>query len=336
VRSQCQLIDDLLDVARIVSGNLRLDFHQVNPSSVIEAALDVVRPVAEAKGIVLVSKLERTHTTVVADVDRLQQAIWNLLTNAIKFTSKGGRVEIRSQRTVSGIEIVVADTGQGIPADFLPHVFDRFRQADASSTRNHGGVGLGLAIVRHLIELHGGTVFAASDGKGKGATFTICLPVRAGREDSSKIAVRNENSKARRESRPEDREILKGLRVLVVEDESEDREVLSASLVRFGAIAKVSASAAEALNELDRFRPDVLVADIGMPVEDGYSLIRKIRARPVDHGRLTPAIALTAYAGNANRQRALETGYQKHITKPADPNELASAILSLAKGTPPG
>jgi PAS domain S-box-containing protein len=332
VRSQCQLIDDLLDVARIVSGKLRLELREVDPAAVIGAALDVVRPVAEAKGIGLVSKLERTVTTIVADPDRLQQVIWNLLSNAIKFTPKGGCVEIRSQRIDSGIEIVVADTGRGIAENFLPYVFDRFRQADASSTRMHGGIGLGLAIVQHLIELHGGTVFAASDGKGKGATFTIRLPDPAVRTDGSKIAVRNESSKARRGRRPEDREMLEGLRVFLVEDESEDREVLSALLGHFGAIAKASASAAEALSELDRFRPDVLVADIGMPIEDGYSLIRKIRARPVDHGGLTPAIALTAYAGDANKQRALETGYQKHMTKPADPNELASAILSLAKG----
>jgi CheY-like chemotaxis protein len=332
VRSQCQLIDDLLDVARIASGNLRVELREVEPSSVISGALEVIRPVAEAKQVVLVSALDAAVTTVMADPDRLQQVIWNLLTNAIKFTPKGGRVEIRSQRIDSGIEIVVADTGQGIDGDFLPYVFDRFRQADTSSTRTHGGVGLGLAIVRHLTELHGGTVFAASEGKGKGATFIIHLPVPGVPANSSTIAVRKENTEARRESHPEDIEILKGVRVLVVEDESVDREVLSASLVHFGATARASATAAEGLSELDGFRPDVLVADIGMPIEDGYSLIRKIRARPVDHGGLTPAIALTAYAGNVNKQRALGTGYQKHMTKPADPNELARTILSLAKG----
>jgi PAS domain S-box-containing protein len=333
VRSQCQLIDDLLDVARIVSGKLRLELREANPAAVISSALDVVRPVAEAKGVGLASKLERTVKIVVADPNRLQQVIWNLLSNAIKFTPKGGRVEIRSQRTDSGIEIVVADTGQGIAEDFLPYVFDRFRQADASSTRSHGGVGLGLAIVRHLIELHGGTVFAASGGKGKGATFTVHLPASSIRTDYSTTAARKGNIEPGREPVPEDREMLKGLRVLLVEDEPEDREVLAASLDHFGAITKATASAAEGLCELDRFRPDVLIADIGMPIEDGYALIRKIRTRPPDHGGLTPAIALTAYAGNVNRQRALETGYQKHMTKPADPNELARAILSLAEGT---
>jgi PAS domain S-box-containing protein len=332
VHSQCQLIDDLLDVARIVSGKLRLELCDVDLSKVIAAALDVVRPAAEAKQIDLVAELDRAASVVWADSERLQQVIWNLLSNAVKFTPDGGRVVIQSRRTASGIEIVVADTGQGIGADFLPYVFDRFRQADVSSTRTQGGLGLGLAIVRHLIELHGGTVLAASPGKGKGATFTVRLPLRAVRTSSSKGGGRKQERGALVDITAEDREMLKGLRVLVVEDNLDDREVLFAELAQQGAMVSASASAAEALSGLDEFRPDVLVADIAMPGEDGYSLIRKIRASPLDHGGLTPAIALTAYAGDANRKRALEAGFQKHMTKPADPDELARTILRLARG----
>ena len=332
VRSQCQLVDDLLDVARIVSGKLRLELCEVDPSNAIAAALDVVRPAAQAKQIDLVAELDPTVSVVWADPERLQQVVWNLLSNAVKFTPGGGRVVIQSRRTDSGIEIVVTDTGQGISEDFLPYVFDRFRQADVSSTRTHGGLGLGLAIVRHLIELHGGTVFAASPGKGNGATFTIRLPVRAVRTSSSKRRGRKQEREALVDITAEDREMLKGLRVLVVEDNSDDREVLFTELAEQGAMVSASASAAEALSGLEQFRPDVLVADIAMPGEDGYSLIRKIRACPLDHGGRTPAIALTAYAGDANRRRALEAGFQKHMTKPADPSELARTIVRLARG----
>ena len=332
VHSQCQLVDDLLDVARIASGKLRLDIAEVDPLKVIAAALEVVRPAAEAKQIDLAAELDPTVSGVWADSERLQQVVWNLLSNAIKFTAEGGRVGIQLQRTNSAIEIVVADTGQGISPDFLPYVFDRFRQADVSSTRTHGGLGLGLAIVRHLIELHGGTVFAASPGRGKGATFTVRLPIRPVCASSSKVPARDHEPETVRDVCGEDKEILKGLRILVVEDELEDREVLSAELAHHGATVSVSACAAEAFRELRRLRPDVLVADIGMPDEDGYSLIRKIRACPFDQGGRTPAIALTAYAGDANRKRALEAGYQKHIAKPADPSELAQTIIRLLRG----
>ena len=334
VRSQGQLIEDLLDVSRITSGKLRLELHEIHPSAVIAAALDVVRPAAEAKQIVLISELDPAVSAVSADPERLQQVIWNLLSNAIKFTPNGGRVEIRSHRTDSAVEIVVADTGQGISEEFLPHVFERFRQADSSTARTHGGLGLGLAIVRHLIELHGGTVHAASAGKGKGATFTVRVPLRALQTYRPKeIAGRKqENEALTNVISPEDRDILKGLRVLVVDDNLEDREVLFAELGHEGATVSTSDCAAGALAELERFRPDVLVADIGMPVEDGYGLIRKIRTCSVEHGGLTPAIALTAYAGDANRKRALDAGYQEHMTKPVDPNELARTIVSLAAG----
>jgi PAS domain S-box-containing protein len=335
VVSQGQLIDDLLDVSRIVAGKLRLELREIHPSWVIAAALDVVRPAAEAKQIALASELDPAVITMSADPERLQQVIWNLLSNAIKFTPNGGRVGIRSRGTDSTVEIVVADTGQGISEEFLPHVFERFQQADASTGRKHGGLGLGLAIARHLIELHGGTVHATSAGPGKGATFTVRLPLRVLPTDRPRrIAQRIPESRALANViTAEDRDILKGLRVLVVDDNSEDREVLFAELGHQGATVSTSDCAAGALCELDKFRPDVLVADIGLPSEDGYSLIRKIRTCSVDRGGHTPAIALTAYGGDANRKRALEAGYQKHMTKPADPNELARTIVSLAAGS---
>jgi len=329
-RSQRQLIDDLLDVSRIVSGKLRLDSREVDPSKVINAALDVVRPTAEAKNIDLVTDLEAFAGTVSGDAERLQQVIWNLLSNAIKFTPEGGRVEIRSRWVDSSIEISVADNGQGISEDFLPYVFERFRQADVSTTRAHGGLGLGLAIVRHLIEIHGGTVHAQSPGLGKGTTFTIRLPGRPASARKVEITTPRNQTELRQEVSGAETEILEGLRILVVDDDSDGREVLAVQLAERGATTNVSASADDALRKLDTFRPDIIVADIGMPGEDGYSLIRKIRDRPLDRSGLTPAIALTAYAGDGNRQRALEAGYQKHLSKPAEPEELALTIASLA------
>jgi PAS domain S-box-containing protein len=318
VRSQSRLINDLLDIARITAGKVRLELRDVDLSNVINAALDSVRPEAAARRIHLEVALDPSVTRVVADPDRLQQVIWNLLSNAVKFTPEEGRVTIRSRRTEDGVEIVVADTGQGIADDFLPYVFDRFRQAEASAKRGGGGLGLGLAIVRQLVDLHNGTVKAASEGEGKGATFTIRLPMSDGGVPSALLDVP-----------AEDHDALKGVRVLIVEDRPEDRAVLFAELTRHGATVTVSASTAEALIELDQFRPDVLVADIGMPGEDGYRLIRRVRSGPLEHGRLTPAIALTAFAGDANRARALEAGYQEHMAKPADPNELARTIVRL-------
>jgi PAS domain S-box-containing protein len=330
IRSQCQLIDDLLDVARIVSGKLRLEMSNIDPSRVIHAALDVVRPAAEAKEIDLVAKLDPSMKLLWADSDRLQQVIWNLLSNAIKFTPSGGRVEIRSRRANSTDEIVVSDTGQGISEDFLPYIFDRFRQADSSTTRTHEGIGLGLAIVRHLIELHGGIVFAESAGKGKGTTFTIRLPLRTARRQKAEVAGRKRGAQTVPLVPAEEGEILKGIRVLLVDDSAEDRDVLVAELTHLGATVCASGSVNEALIKLEKFQPDVLVADIAMPDEDGYSLIRKIRGRPADQRNLTPAIALTAYAGDANRKRVLEAGFHKHMSKPADPTELARTIVDLA------
>jgi len=328
-RSQRQLIDDLLDVSRIVSGKLRLDWRELEPSIVINAALDVVRPTAAAKNIQLVTDLKAHTGTISGDPERLQQVIWNLLSNAVKFTPEGGRVEIRSSWVDSSIEVVVTDTGQGISEDFLPYIFDRFRQADVSTTRAHGGLGLGLAIVQHLIEIHGGTVHAHSAGVGKGATFNIRLPAHPTRARKADSTALTKGSILSQESSGVETGILEGLRILVVDDDSDSREVLAMQLTLRGATTDVSASAEDALKELDMFRPNVIVADIGMPGEDGYSLIRKIRGRPPEHCGLTPAIALTAYAGSENRQRALDAGYQKHISKPVESEELALTIASL-------
>jgi PAS domain S-box-containing protein len=327
-RSQGQLIEDLLDVSRIVSGKMRLDLREVEPTKIVLAALEVVRPTAEAKNIHLVTDLDVASRTVLGDPDRLQQVIWNLLSNAIKFTPEHGRVEIRTRWFDSSIEIVVADNGRGIGEDFLPYIFERFRQADLSTTRTHGGLGLGLAIVRHLVESHGGTVRAQSAGRGTGATFSIRLPVVL-RTGKSKMGVTRREPEKRQEILA-DNELLRGLRILVVDDDADGREVLAGQLAHHGATTSISVSAGDALDKLDMFRPDVIVADIGMPSEDGYSLIRKVRKLPVEHLRIIPAIALTAYAGDANRQRALDAGYQRHISKPAEPGELVLTIADLA------
>ena len=329
-RSQAQLIDDLLDVSRIVSGKLRLSWRPVDPSQILNAAIDVVRPTAEAKNIQLMVDLDVLPGTVSGDAERLQQVIWNLLSNAIKFTPEGGRVDIRSRWVDSSIEIVVADTGQGIREDFLPYIFERFRQADVSTTRTHGGLGLGLAIVRHLIEIHGGTVHAHSAGRGKGATFTIRLPGHTIHHDPLELGGSMDGQGLQQEISMAEPEILSGLRILVVDDDSDAREILTVQLTHQGATTVGSVSVDDALIKLDTFRPDVIVADIGMPGEDGYSLIRKVRSSPLDRSRLTPAIALTAYAGDGNQRRALDAGYQKHISKPAEPEELAQAIANLA------
>jgi CheY-like chemotaxis protein/anti-sigma regulatory factor (Ser/Thr protein kinase) len=275
-----------------------LELRQVDLSKIINAAVDVVRPQAEANHIRLQVALAPEAPMIVADSERLQQIVWNLLSNAIKFTPEGGCVTVQSRRTDEVVEIVVTDTGQGIADDFLPYVFDRFRQAEGSTKRKSGGLGLGLAIVRQLVDLHKGTVSVASGGQGQGATFTVRLP-----------ATRSVGTG--------------GL-------ESDDRQQRAAALQGEGATVSTSAGAAEALIELDQFRPDILVADIGMPGEDGYRLIRRIRSGPLEHGRLTPAIALTSLAGDADRMRALDGGFQEQLAKPADPNVLAQTIVRLA------
>jgi signal transduction histidine kinase len=323
-RSQAQLIADLLDVSRIITGKLRLDFKPVDLRRIIDSAQESVRPAADAKGIHLSISIGPLASPALGDTDRLQQVIWNLLSNAIKFTSKGGSVEVRL-REVEGIAVIrVSDSGIGIRPDFLPYVFDRFRQAEGSITRTHGGLGLGLSIVRHLIELHGGTAEVESAGEGLGATFIIRLPLRAELADDplDRTAVSQGVFNAPN--------LLAGVRVLVVEDEEDTRELLIVALQQCGAEVEAFASVPEALASLARQIPDVLLSDIGVPGEDGYSLIRKVRALPPGLGGDIPAAALTAYARIEDRQRALDAGYQTHLAKPVDPAELISAIGRLA------
>ena len=329
-RAQAQLIDDLLDVSRIVTGKLRMDVRPSDPHSFIDAAVEAVRPAAEAKGVRVQKVIDTGAVVVPGDPGRLQQVVWNLLSNAIKFTPRGGRVQIRSERVNSHLEIIVSDTGQGIASDFLPHVFDRFRQADQKTSRQHGGMGLGLSIVRHLVELHGGTVRAASEGVGQGATFTVMLPITPVYQvDASGSRV---HPGARDLSpAPDGNERLDGLRILVVDDEPDTRELLRQGLEYCGATVKVAGSAADALAKLDKEVPDILISDIGMPGTDGYDLIREIRNLPNEKIRKVAAIALTAYTRVEDRLHALRAGYDMHVPKPVELTELVAVAASVAR-----
>jgi CheY-like chemotaxis protein/anti-sigma regulatory factor (Ser/Thr protein kinase) len=331
--AQNQIIGDLLEVSRIITGKLRLEVSEVELIPIINAAMDAVRPAAEAKQIKLVSSFDPAAGLAAVDPDRLQQIVWNLLSNAVKFTPRGGQVAVRLEREVEHITIIVSDTGAGIEPVFLPFVFDRFRQQEGDTTRAHGGLGLGLAIVRHLVELHGGTVGAASPGKGRGATFTVTLPLAPLREEASEVG-RDRQADAgeipRDSAMAPDR--LRDLRVLAVDDEPDARDLLSKMLTNYGAEVKTCASAAEALRTLGEWRPDALVSDIGMPGEDGYELLGKIRAREPERGGRIPAVALTAYARAEDERRALAAGYQIHIPKPVEPDLLAVTVARLAGG----
>jgi PAS domain S-box-containing protein len=327
-RSLANLIEDVLDVSRIIRGQLRLNVRPVQLVSVIEAAIDTVRPAAEAKAIRVRSVLDPLVGPVSGDSDRLQQIVWNLLSNAVKFTPKGGRVQVLLERVDSHVELTASDTGQGISAEFLPYVFDRFRQADSSTTRSYSGLGLGLAIVRHLVELHGGTVHAESQGEGQGATFIVKLPlmpVCLKATDPERVHPTVGNG-VPFENPP----TLNGLRVLVVDDEADTREFLTAVLEECGADVTAIASAKEALEVITRLGPDVLISDIGMPGEDGYALIRKVRSLESGRGKRIPAVALTAYAREEDRTQALLTGFQLHMSKPVSPAELAAVVANLA------
>lgn len=332
-KSQAQLIEDILDVSRIVTGKLRLDVRPVELAAVIDAAIDAVRPAADAKGIRIETVLNPRSGPVSGDPNRMQQIVWNLVANAVKFTGKGGRVQIQLQRVSSYVEITVSDTGQGISAEFLPYVFDRFRQADATSTRRHGGLGLGLAIVRHLVEMHGGTVSANSPGEGLGATFIVKVPLIATRFDKPDGDGRLPASGGTILLEPPSR--LEGVSVMVVDDEPDTREMLRIMIGQLGAEVRACASSEEAMRLLSEWRPDVIVSDIEMPDEDGYELMRKVRRSEANSGdRKVPAIALTAYGRVEDRVRALSVGYQMHIAKPAEPEELAAVIANLAaRGT---
>ncbi|HEU4835321.1 MAG TPA: ATP-binding protein [Pyrinomonadaceae bacterium] len=322
-RVQAQLIDDLLDVSRIVSGKLNLDVRPLDITSVARAAINVVQPAADAKGITLDYVAEPGLGAISADSARVHQIIWNLLSNAVKFTPHNGKISVRVERNGSDARVTVRDTGQGIDPEFLPRVFDRFRQADSSTTRSFGGLGLGLAIVRHLVELHGGTVYAQSDGVGQGAMFTVTFPLLADRTEPVTVAHSQEVSVA-------DSYALDGLRVLLVDDEPEARQIISTVITRTGAEVKSCESAHEALAKLSEWKPDVILSDIAMPEQDGYSFIRQVRSLPRDKGGETPAAALTAYARDIDRRQALAAGYQMHIAKPIGASQLVTMIARLA------
>jgi PAS domain S-box-containing protein len=328
-RAQAQLIDDLLDVSRIITGKLRMDVRPIDPNGFIEAAIDAVSPAAEAKGVRVQKIMDTGNVSVPGDPTRLQQVIWNLLSNAIKFTPRGGHVQVRMERVDSHLQIIVADNGQGIPEEFLPYVFDRFRQVDQSTTRHQGGLGLGLALVRHLVELHGGSVAVSSPGLGQGSTFTVVLPVvpiyRVDPEGQRVYATAKNLLSA-----VEDAARLDGLKILVVDDEPDTRELLKASLRECGAEVSVAGSTREAITSLGSAIPDVLITDIGMPDEDGYDLIRLVRTLPPESGGKVPAIALTAYARVEDRLKALRAGFQMHVPKPVELAELVTVVASVA------
>ena len=326
-RSQAQLVEDLLDVSRIITGKLRLDVRPVPLAPVVQAAVEVVRPAAEAKGLELQVVLDAEVGTVTGDPERLKQVVWNLASNAVKFTPKGGRVEVRLERVDGRVEITVRDSGQGIRPEFLPHIFQRFEQADSTSTRAHGGLGLGLAIVRHIVELHGGTVHAESPGEGQGAVFTVALPLAVA-QTAGEVERRPPKRSApasQHGSAP-----LDGLRVLVVDDEPDNNEVVGTLLSSCGAEVRLAGSARQAVEMLREWKPDVLVTDIAMPDQDGCDLLATIRSQEGEPAEIL-AVALTAYASKEDRIRLLSAGFQAHVVKPVDATELTAVVESLGR-----
>jgi PAS domain S-box-containing protein len=327
-RVQAQIIEDLLDMSRIISGKVRLDVQQIDLPAVLNESIDTVRATAEAKGVRLHAVVDPRAGPISGDPDRLQQVFWNLLNNAIKFTPKGGQVQVLLERVNSQIKVSVIDTGEGIAPEFLPYVFDRFQQGDASTTRRHGGLGLGLAIVKQLVELHGGNVRVKSGGIGKGTTFTLNLPL---------LAVYTEPEKERRHSWPMPREnqplpdvSLADVHVLVVDDEVDARELVKRLLEMAGATVSTAGSASEAVERILAARPDVLICDLGMPAQDGFSLIRQLRVLEETQESVLPAVALTAYARSEDRTKAIRCGFQNHLAKPVEPAELLAVVSSLA------
>lgn len=325
-QSQARLVADLLDASRITSGKLGLDMRPVELMSIVEAAVDAVRPSIQSKKLRMQLVLEPWVGPFSGDAERLKQIVWNLLSNAIKFTPQGGLIEVRLERLENKALLIVSDTGQGIDPEFLPHIFDRFRQWDGSARRQQGGLGLGLAIVKHLVDLHNGAIYAYSRGIGEGSDFMVTLPLTiesVNAEEMPPWPVRQEIKVETRST------TLRGTKVLVVDDDYDTREILAAMLSRYGPEVRAAASAAEAVDLFTAWRPDVLVSDIGMPIEDGYDLIRKIRAMPIDQGGNTSAIALTAFAGKEDRQRALAAGFQQHLSKPIEPVALAKVVARI-------
>jgi PAS domain S-box-containing protein len=326
-RAQTQLVEDILDVSRIIAGKLRINIRKTDLHAVARAALDSVRPAAEAKGVLLVADLQPGSAEFCGDPDRLQQVIWNLIANAIKFTQRSGKVELRIERVQSDVRISVTDTGVGIARDALDHVFDRFWQADSSSTRSQGGLGLGLAIVRHLVEVHGGTVRAESEGENQGARFTVTMPVRAVAPEAEPEAARSGAEPiVRRGTLVSADTLLEGVDVLVVDDEIDARDLVAAVLGKCGAKVRVASTVDEAIARIRERRPDVLLSDIGLPGDDGYELIRRVHE--IDPA--IPAAALTAYATPQDVRRAIEAGFQAHVAKPVEPSDLGVLVASLS------
>lgn len=328
-RSQLQLIEDLLDVSRIISGKMQLDIKPTSVTAIVKAAIDSVKPAAEAKDISLEIMIDPAADQLSGDEARLQQVIWNLLSNSIKFTPRGGSVQIKVSRTDSFTRISVRDSGEGISSEFLPYVFDRFKQADASTTRMHGGLGLGLAITRHLAELHGGTIEAESGGEGHGATFTISLPTTAAQSEEANAPELDKKDRGEELRQIPDPPNLAGIKILAIEDEEDSRDLLRTILEGFGADVLTASSAREGLKVMASWQPNVIVSDIGMPQEDGYSFIKKVRKLKASQGRETLAIALTAYVRVEDQVRALEAGFQMFMRKPVDAGELGSLIATL-------
>jgi CheY-like chemotaxis protein/two-component sensor histidine kinase len=322
--AQARLIDDLLDMNRIVSGKLRLEMQPTDLAEVAQAAVEAVRPSADAKELRLQLLVDPLAGPITGDPARLQQVVWNLLTNAVKFTPPGGSIELTLRRLEGELELAVADSGIGISAEFLPHVFDRFRQGDASTTRRHGGLGLGLSIARQLVELHGGSITAASEGEGCGARFELRLPVSQARVPAV-MPVSPLMATA-----PPEVTRLRGLALLLVDDEADGRELVAQVLRDSGAAVHQAASAEEALSMLEQLQPDLLISDIGMPGCDGHELVRRLRQRPPEAGGRIPAIALTAFARPEDRAQAMRAGYQMHLAKPVEPHELVATVAAVA------
>ena len=329
-----QMVDDVLDVSRIVSGKLRLDVQPVDLQLVVRDAIATVQPAADAKGIRIQTMVDSSVGSVAGDAGRLQQVVWNLLSNAVKFTPKIGRIQVRLERVNSHVEVVVSDTGTGIRPDVLPHIFERFRQGDGSATRKTGGLGLGLSIVRHIVEMHGGTVDASSDGDGLGATFRVKLPLMI--VHPTKTADLRQHPTSDRLEALARLADLRGVRVLAVDDDIDALSLLRLILEVAGATVETLPSASLALEQLATLRPDIIVADLGMPAMDGFEFISRVRASDDPHVRDIPAAALTAFARAEDRTRALESGFEMHLAKPVDPAELVATVARLARRFRPG
>jgi signal transduction histidine kinase/ActR/RegA family two-component response regulator len=330
-KAQAQLIEDILDVSRMITGKLRLSNEMVDISSVINASIDSVQLAVDSKDLKLEITLDPSARHTLGDANRLQQVVWNLLANAIKFTPSGGSIEVSVKRAGDDVQIQVCDTGQGIGPDFLPFIFDRFRQADGTTTRLHGGLGLGLAIVRYLVELHGGTINATSEGEGKGATFTVKLPLAPQRKTRQKKGVEDIQTKLPVNTSFTPLPSLDNLKVLLVDDDPDTLQILSVLLSESRATVQTAISVTQAMEMLEWYQPDVLVSDLAMPGEDGYSLIRKVRALEANTGRQTQAVALTSYVRVDDRAKALSAGFNMFVPKPVQPEELISALASLAE-----